>query len=129
AARLASARPTSAASGRTCPPGRSVRSRPSNPTAFADSQARATLRSARLSVKRTNLTALGPSTAPVHGMTSSHVVSRGHDPLSSGWSKTPGRGAGPFLFETDGFGGISGPHDRAVEGAVRAGVPAPPGGG
>ena len=37
AIRFASASPTSASSGLTCPPGRRVRSRPSNPAAFAAS--------------------------------------------------------------------------------------------
>src|SRR5262249_31138052 len=58
ATRFASDRPTSAASGRTCPPGRRVRSTPSNPTAFAAAHAWATVSSARLSVKRTNFMAL-----------------------------------------------------------------------
>src|SRR5262249_23149886 len=38
----------------TCPPGRSVRSRPSNPASFAAAQVCAIDRSARLSVNRTN---------------------------------------------------------------------------
>src|SRR3954471_5102449 len=67
ATRLASERPTSAASGRTWPPGRSVRSRPSNPAGFADVHAWVTVRSARLAVKRTNFTAFDPSGMPVHG--------------------------------------------------------------